>query len=159
MGGVSSMKDQDRLTLVRTDQSTRCDDEKLLSSWEYPWKSWKLWFWAGFWTMHKQRLCGTQAKMGFTQATQDMHAVCVMWEGGGSLGTISKIQPHFFFLSATGLEETEKERKLCCYPVVLCSPSPSCLLLQDSKKWCRIRLGTRNGGGSAYEERSIGDFL
>ena len=55
---------------------------------------------------------GAQAKMGFTQATQDMHAVCVMWEGGGSLGTISKIQPPFSFLSATGLEETEREETL-----------------------------------------------
>lgn len=162
MGGVSSMKDQDRLTLVRIDQSTRRDDEKLLSSWEYPWKSWKLWFWAGFWRMYKQRLCRKRwvnRKMA-PRPRWGSHRPCTqrVWCGreGGSLGMISKIQPPFSFLSATGLEETE--RKLCCYPGVLCSPLPSCLLLEDSKKWCRIRLGTRYGGGNT-KNCSIGEFL
>lgn len=65
--------------------------------------------------------------------TGHARSVCDVGGRGDSLGTISKIQPPFS-LSATGLEETEKERKLCCYPGVLSSPLASCLLLQDSKK-------------------------
>ena len=119
---LSSMKDQIRLTLVRTDQSTRCDDEKLLSSWEYRWKSWKLWFWAGFWRMYEQRLCGKrQVKWKMEPRprwgshrldTGRARSVCDVGGRGDSLGTISKIQPPFSFLSAVGLEDTEREETL-----------------------------------------------